>query len=370
MCSAANSLQTTRAHTRTRKLHTRTSAHSPPTKRGNAQDAGRERGQRASKARTHGEESDVWAYLRFWCAQMAPPWHSLHLPALRHVTRTACPAKPRLFQPGLTTLWRARRPTQPAVLRGRRARLWPHGPPARMRDAARAGRNLRGPEAIVLAPRLSLAVPALAPDAVVVADALATALAAVDLLPVMLALAVLLLPCRTMPSGPGRARCRVCERGAGALTSRLRMRMRFALLGSTRPLISLPPAGPGRLLCPGYLGGMVAHSRPRATPAGRVLRPPRRSRRLRAVQMIRSTNDPLGNGQRRFERLVQINFKSSSSRLFITHVRFRDFFLPVFFLCARLSEAGAGVGAGVGQALVFRFAKRNRCRRPFVGGPR
>jgi hypothetical protein len=52
----------------------------------------------------------------------------------------------------------------------------------------------------VLAPRLSLAVPALAADAIVVADALAATLAAVDLLPSVLALAVLFLHCRAESS--------------------------------------------------------------------------------------------------------------------------------------------------------------------------
>jgi hypothetical protein len=52
----------------------------------------------------------------------------------------------------------------------------------------------------VLAPRLSLAVPALAADAIMVADALAATLAAVDLLPSVLALAVLFLHCRAESS--------------------------------------------------------------------------------------------------------------------------------------------------------------------------
>ena len=52
----------------------------------------------------------------------------------------------------------------------------------------------------MLAPRLSLAVPALAADAIVVADALAATLAAVDLLPSVLALAVLFLHSRAESS--------------------------------------------------------------------------------------------------------------------------------------------------------------------------
>jgi hypothetical protein len=135
---------------------------------------------------------------------------------------------------------------------GSAATAGPCGAPERTHGITRAGRNLRGPEAIVLAPRLSLTVPALAADAIMVADALTATLAAVDLLPSMFALPILFLHCRTMPSAPRGPRGHAARARGGALTSRLRIRMRFGLLGSTRPFMSLPAAAPARwTLCPG-----------------------------------------------------------------------------------------------------------------------
>lgn len=106
-------------------------------------------------------------YLRLPCWQMAPPWHSLHLKL-----------KGKLM---IST------------------NLYSHGD-----SIAKANTSLneiefshrlysRGPETVVLAACLALAIFALAPNAIVVADSFATTISTIDFLAPMLAFAILFL---------------------------------------------------------------------------------------------------------------------------------------------------------------------------------